>query len=130
MFEWITAIIRRLGYTGVAILTLLENVFPPIPSELVIPLAGYVAAQGDLRLWLVIVMGTTGSLAGAWLWYELGRRIGEARLRAWVEAGAAIYVCGSLEGMAEGVDAVLREQLGEPVLLQLQKDGRYRRDVY
>ena len=85
MFEWITSIIRRLGYTGVAILTLLENVFPPIPSELVIPLAGYVAAQGDLRLWLVIVMGTVGSLAGAWLWYELGRRIGERRLRAWVE---------------------------------------------
>jgi membrane protein DedA with SNARE-associated domain len=51
----------------------------------VIPLAGYVAAQGDLRLWLVIVMGTVGSLAGAWLWYELGRRIGEARLRAWIE---------------------------------------------
>lgn len=85
MFEWITSIIRRLGYTGVALLTLLENVFPPIPSELVIPLAGYVAAQGDLRLWLVIVMGTLGSLAGAWLWYELGRRIGERRLRAWVE---------------------------------------------
>jgi membrane protein DedA with SNARE-associated domain len=85
MFEWITSIIRRLGYIGVAMLTLLENVFPPIPSELVIPLAGYVAAQGDLRLWLVIVMGTLGSLAGAWLWYELGRRIGEARLRAWIE---------------------------------------------
>jgi membrane protein DedA with SNARE-associated domain len=85
VFEWITAIIRRLGYTGVALLTLLENVFPPIPSELVIPLAGYVAAQGDLRLWLVILMGTLGSLAGAWFWYELGRRIGEARLRTWVE---------------------------------------------
>jgi membrane protein DedA with SNARE-associated domain len=85
MFEWITSIIRRLGYIGVAMLTLLENVFPPIPSELVIPLAGYVAAQGDLRLWLVIVMGTVGSLAGAWLWYELGRRIGEARLRTWIE---------------------------------------------
>jgi membrane protein DedA with SNARE-associated domain len=85
MFEWITSMIRRLGYIGVAMLTLLENVFPPIPSELVIPLAGYVAAQGDLRLWLVIVMGTVGSLAGAWLWYELGRRIGEARLRAWIE---------------------------------------------
>jgi membrane protein DedA with SNARE-associated domain len=85
MFEWITSMIRRLGYIGVAMLTLLENVFPPIPSELVIPLAGYVAAQGDLRLWLVIVMGTLGSLAGAWLWYELGRRIGEARLRAWIE---------------------------------------------
>jgi len=52
------------------------------------------------------------------------------RLRQWVEAGAAIYVCGSLEGMAEGVAAALREQLGESILAQLQRDGRYRRDVY
>lgn len=57
-------------------------------------------------------------------------RAEQARLREWVEAGAAIYVCGSLEGMAEGVDAVLREQLGESALAQLQRDGRYRRDVY
>jgi membrane protein DedA with SNARE-associated domain len=85
MFEWITSIIRRLGYTGVAMLTFLENLFPPIPSELIIPLAGFVAAQGDLRLWLVIATGTLGSLTGAWLWYHLGRRIGERRLRSWVE---------------------------------------------
>jgi sulfite reductase (NADPH) flavoprotein alpha-component len=52
------------------------------------------------------------------------------RLRTWVAAGAAIYVCGSLEGMAEGVATVLREQLGEATLAQLQRDGRYRRDVY
>jgi sulfite reductase (NADPH) flavoprotein alpha-component len=52
------------------------------------------------------------------------------RLREWVDAGAAIYVCGSLEGMAEGVDAVLREQLGEALLARLQQEGRYRRDVY
>jgi membrane protein DedA with SNARE-associated domain len=85
MFDWITSIVRRLGYTGVAMLTFLENLFPPVPSEIVIPLAGFVAAQGDLRLGLVIAMGTLGSVAGAWLWYELGRRIGERRLRAWVE---------------------------------------------
>lgn len=52
------------------------------------------------------------------------------RLCEWVEAGAAIYVCGSLEGMAEGVEVVLREHLGEQLLAQLQRDGRYRRDVY
>lgn len=84
MFDWITRVIARLGYFGVAGLTFLENVFPPIPSELVIPLAGFVAARGDLRLVLVIVMGSLGSLAGAALWYFLGRRIGEKRLRAWV----------------------------------------------
>jgi len=84
MFEWITSVIARLGYLGVATLTFLENLFPPIPSELVIPLAGFVAAGGDLRLGLVIVTGSVGSLAGATVWYAVGKRIGERRLRAWV----------------------------------------------
>jgi membrane protein DedA with SNARE-associated domain len=85
MFEWITGVIARLGYLGVAILTFLENILPPIPSEVVIPLAGFVAAQGDLRIGVVIAMGTLGSLAGATVWYALGRRIGEKRVRAWVD---------------------------------------------
>lgn len=84
MFEWIISVIARLGYVGVAALTFLENLFPPIPSELVIPLAGFVAAQGDLRLSLVIVMGSVGSLAGALVWYAIGKRVGEERLRKWV----------------------------------------------
>ena len=85
MFDWITGVIERLGYAGVAGLTFLENVFPPIPSELVIPLAGYVAAQGDMRLMLVIATASAGSLAGAAVWYWIGRRVGERRLRAWVD---------------------------------------------
>jgi membrane protein DedA with SNARE-associated domain len=85
MFNWITGIIGRLGYVGVAGLTFLENVFPPIPSELVIPLAGYVAAQGDMRLMLVIAGASVGSLAGAVVWYWIGRSVGERRLRAWVD---------------------------------------------
>ncbi|HEX7815740.1 sulfite reductase flavoprotein subunit alpha [Dyella sp.] len=51
-------------------------------------------------------------------------------LRAWVEEGAAIYVCGSLEGMAPGVDAVLAEVLGTATIERLRMEGRYRRDVY
>src|SRR5688572_21389720 len=85
MFNWITGIIGRLGYVGVAGLTFLENVFPPIPSELVIPLAGYVAAQGDMRLLLVIAGASVGSLAGAVVWYWIGRSVGERRLCAWVD---------------------------------------------
>lgn len=85
MFEWINNTIRALGYSGVAFLTFLENLFPPIPSEIVIPLAGFVAAQGDLRVWGVIAAGSFGSLAGATVWYEIGRRLGEKRLRAWVD---------------------------------------------
>ena len=50
MFEWITSTIRGLGYTGVALLTFLENVFPPIPSELVIPLAGCAGGKGRIHI--------------------------------------------------------------------------------
>src|SRR5690349_24638888 len=85
MFAWITGVITGLGCVGVAGLTLLENVFPPIPSELVIPMAGFVAATGDLNLGLVIAAASVGSLAGALVWYEVGRRVGEQRLRGWVD---------------------------------------------
>ena len=85
MFDWITGIIEGLGYLGVLVLTFLENLFPPIPSEIVIPLAGFVAANGELRLDVVIAAGTAGSLIGAGFWYAIGRQIGEHRLRAWVE---------------------------------------------
>lgn len=84
MFDWIAGVVTQLGYLGVAVLTLLENLFPPIPSELVIPLAGFVAAGGELQIGAVIAAGSAGSLAGAVVWYEVGRRIGERRLRSWV----------------------------------------------
>ena len=84
MFEWVSGVIAQLGYVGVAALTFLENVFPPIPSELILPLAGYVAGTGDLTLGMVIAAGTFGSLAGATFWYVLAKRFGEARFRAWI----------------------------------------------
>jgi membrane protein DedA with SNARE-associated domain len=84
VFDWITSVIERLGYVGIAVLTFLENLFPPIPSELVIPLAGFVAARGDLQLPIVILTGSAGSLAGATVWYLIGKRVGEERLRKWV----------------------------------------------
>jgi sulfite reductase (NADPH) flavoprotein alpha-component len=51
-------------------------------------------------------------------------------VRAWIERGAAIYVCGSLQGMASGVDAALRQIAGDAVMSELAGSGRYRRDVY
>jgi len=84
MFDWITTTVRTMGYAGVTLLALLENVFPPIPSELVLPLAGFVAAEGDLVLWIVIAAAIAGSIAGAQVWYEIGRRVGERRLREWI----------------------------------------------
>jgi membrane protein DedA with SNARE-associated domain len=65
MFDWITGLVERTGYFGIALLMFAENVFPPIPSELIMPLAGFTAARGDLSLFLVIFAGTVGSLVGA-----------------------------------------------------------------
>jgi membrane protein DedA with SNARE-associated domain len=81
MFEWITGLVERGSYWGIALLMLLENVFPPIPSELIMPLAGFTAARGDLSLLGVIVAGSIGSLAGALLWYGIGRWLGLDRLK-------------------------------------------------
>src|SRR3546814_6916648 len=61
----------------------LENVFPPIPSEVIMPIAGYAASRGDLSLPLAVLAGAFGSLAGAWLWYGIGHWLGAERLKAW-----------------------------------------------
>lgn len=71
------------GYLAVAVLMFLENVFPPIPSEVIMPVAGYAASRGELSLPLAILSGSAGSLAGAWLWYGIGYRLGTDRLRSW-----------------------------------------------
>ena len=81
MFDWITGWIEAMGAFGVALLMFLENVFPPIPSELVMPLAGFNAARGDMNLWVIIAAGSIGSLAGAALWYWVGAKVGMDRLR-------------------------------------------------
>ena len=81
MFDWITSILQTTGYLGVALLMFVENVFPPIPSELVMPLAGFNAARGDQALWGMIAAGTVGSVAGALFWYWVGRRVGADRLK-------------------------------------------------
>ena len=80
MFDWILQIIQSLGYFGLALLMLIENVFPPIPSELVMPLAGFLAAQGKFSLWTLILAGSAGSLAGALFWFYIGKAVGRDRL--------------------------------------------------
>ena len=81
MFDIITSILSSLGAVGVFLLMLAENVFPPIPSEVILPLAGYTAAQGRGSLLGVVIAGTLGSAAGAVLWYYVGRWIGIDRLK-------------------------------------------------
>src|SRR5699024_8202967 len=81
MTDFIISSIQSAGYVGIALLMLLENLFPPIPSELIVPFAGYVAARGDLWLPGVIAAGTLGSMSGALPWYALGWWFNEERLK-------------------------------------------------
>jgi len=85
LFDWILRTVGEWGLTGVGALMFLENIFPPIPSELVMPLAGFAAARGTLSFWPAVLAGTVGSLAGAGVWYGVGRRIGHERLWNWVD---------------------------------------------
>jgi membrane protein DedA with SNARE-associated domain len=82
MFDWITSLIDRAGYAGIALIMFLEGVFPPIPSWLVMPLAGFEASSGRFHPALVVLAGTIGSSLGAICWYFIGRLIGVDRLRA------------------------------------------------
>ena len=81
MTDWITRALERTGYPGIFLLMLAENVFPPIPSELIMPFAGFTASRGDLQLPLVILAGSAGSVAGAYFWYLVGRLLGLDRLK-------------------------------------------------
>ena len=85
MFDWIVDLIEKAGYVGIALLMLLENVFPPIPSELIMPLAGFSAANGNLNIVGVIAAGLLGSVAGAFFWFVIGRRIGPERLKRFAD---------------------------------------------
>jgi membrane protein DedA with SNARE-associated domain len=78
---WVLDVIDAMGAVGVAVLVTLENLFPPLPSELVLPLAGFLAGQGKLSLTAVLVAATVGSVAGAWLLYWAGAALGPYRMR-------------------------------------------------
>jgi membrane protein DedA with SNARE-associated domain len=81
MADWIVATISQYGYPGIFLLMLLEAVFPPLPSELIAPFAGYAAARGDLDPIGVLVSASLGSVAGMVPWYLAGRLIGLERVR-------------------------------------------------
>jgi membrane protein DedA with SNARE-associated domain len=84
LVDWVTSVVETLGYGGVAFLVALENLFPPIPSEVVLPLAGFVASGGGASLVGMIIAATIGSMVGAFLLYGIAAAIGPIRLRALV----------------------------------------------
>ncbi len=76
------SIVDRLGEIGVGLLIFLENLIPPVPSEVILPLAGFRASTGALNVWLVWPAATLGSVLGALVLYGLGAWLGYERLRA------------------------------------------------
>ena len=74
-----------LGYTAIFAAMFLENLFPPIPSELIMPLGGFYVHQGQLELVPVVMAGLLGTVLGAFPWYGIGRLINEERIEHWLE---------------------------------------------
>ena len=90
--NWVQDVINQVGYFGVALLVVIENIFPPIPSEIVLPFAGFVAQQGsagvaqsDTSVIGMMIAATIGSVVGALILYVISSAIGPERLRAFVQ---------------------------------------------
>lgn len=85
MGQWIQQLIDQLGYLGIAVLMFVETVFPPLPSEVIMPLAGLRASRGALSLPGVIAAGAMGAMAGNLAWYLIARAIGVDRLHGLID---------------------------------------------
>jgi membrane protein DedA with SNARE-associated domain len=85
MQEFIFDAIARGGYWGIALLMAIENVFPPIPSEVIMGIGGVLVARGTMEFWPLILAGTVGSTLGNYVWYWIGDRWGYRRLAAFTE---------------------------------------------
>ena len=84
MGEWIIELISSSGYWGIAFLMALENIFPPIPSELIMGVGGLAVARGKMEFWPLLAAGTIGSTLGNYVWFLAGDRLGYARLQPFV----------------------------------------------
>lgn len=81
MFDWTLSVVERGGYVGVFALMALENIFPPIPSEVILPLVGFSAAEGRFSFVVLVLVAASGAVAGCLPWYVLGRAFGVAHLQ-------------------------------------------------
>ncbi len=81
MTDWVVRLIEQSGYLGVGFLMFLETVFPPIPSEVIMPVAGVSAANGRMNFALAVAAGTAGAMLGNIVWYLAARALGHDRLK-------------------------------------------------
>ena len=84
MADWIVHLIEQGGYWGIAFLMFIENVFPPIPSELIMGAGGIAVARGTMEVWPLLIAGTLGSTLGNYMWFLVGDRLGYHRLEPFV----------------------------------------------
>lgn len=85
IINWVISLMEILGAPGVGIAILLENLFPPIPSEVVLPLAGFTVNQGSLNFWSTYIWATLGAWIGALILYWIGAAVGADRLRRFAD---------------------------------------------
>jgi membrane protein DedA with SNARE-associated domain len=85
MSDWVVRLIEQSGYLGVGFLMFLETIFPPIPSEVIMPVAGMAAAKGKLGFLPVVASGTAGAMLGNMVWYLAARALGIHRLRPLID---------------------------------------------
>ncbi|WP_323708298.1 DedA family protein [Mammaliicoccus sciuri] len=85
MESWITSVMEHFGYFGIALLILLENVFPPIPSEVILTFGGFMTTKSDLTVLGVVVASTIGSVGGAVILYWIGRILNVERIERIIE---------------------------------------------
>ncbi len=85
MTEMILNLVQSWGYIGIFILMFLENVFPPIPSEVIMGLGGVMVAKGRFDYWTLVAVAVAGTTLGNWVWYAIGRWVGYERLKPLVD---------------------------------------------
>nr|WP_286314319.1 DedA family protein [Mammaliicoccus lentus] len=85
MESWITSVMEQFGYFGIALLILVENVFPPIPSEVILTFGGFMTTKSELSIFGVVVASTIGSVGGAVILYWIGRILNVERLERIIE---------------------------------------------
>src|SRR5678815_462034 len=85
MSDWVVRLIEQSGYLGVGFLMFLETLFPPIPSEVIMPVAGIATAQGKMNFAATVAAGTAGAMLGNVFWYLAARALGHDRLRPFIE---------------------------------------------
>lgn len=83
---WITAVLESTGHIGIVFLIALENIFPPLPSEIILPLTGYLVSQNAISFIGALIASTAGSVLGGLLLYYLSRKLGEKRVYAFADS--------------------------------------------